>query len=326
MRFDITRQQLFGSLITLLLLVVCLIIRLSSGNFAPIETVEIDSILGKFICGLQGSYPKMSIIAFSLLTLYTAISVGRMGAKNSLFGDSCMLPISILALWLGSVSLNSCYLLSSILMVLFYLAITNIFSSVRIDDVTSRLFDAALYMGIMPLLYAPSIVLWVIIPLVLITLRRTYREAFASLIGLCVAPFAYLYIRWFQGDPFSESIDRFMETLTTHAHFELPTEVPIIRCVVCGAWLLIVGFGIFSAVTMEAPKRVKVRKTALILLTLSICSTALLPSFSPMLTISLASVCATLLATFSLMRLRGMVATIIYFVLIVLFVVALTLY
>ncbi len=325
MKFDITRQQLLPSLATLLILVVCMALHLHGAEFDAIQSVDPESILGGVVGEFQSSHPFWAVAITSAIIFYVAISVGRMAAKYALFGEGCTLSVPLIALWMGGVALNSAFLLSSIVVLLFYLAINNLFASVRIDDVTIKLFDGALFMGALPLFYAPSIVVWAILPIVLISLRRTYREAFATVVGLSIAPFAYLYIEWFGGGTFDLAIQKFVATLLCPVVFELPHELPIFEIVVVSVWGLALILGVVFAIVSETPKRVRVRRTTLILLSLAIASTLLFPSFSPMLTLSLGCVCAALLATFTLVRMRGWLSTTLYITLVVLFILALAL-
>jgi hypothetical protein len=145
----------------------------------------------------------------------TAFALVRLVVRHSIYLEQTFLP----ALIYLSTALGCGYTLHTPLMALVALllvyAVDHLILSHKQQEGFGHFLQAAVALGVMPLLYAPTVVFVLLLPMGLVLFRQSWRSAVTSLIG-CLFPLALCcYIGWGMKRPFLEPVHRLAEIVVT---------------------------------------------------------------------------------------------------------------
>ena len=116
--------------------------------------------------------------AASIVMLFVAgFLIGRSSVRAELYATRCFLAMPLFGVVSCGVLLSSDYLTQSLTLLLLALASRNYYNSFHRHYCFDRMFRGSLYVGLIPLLYAPGAGLLLLIPLVVLLFRRTLRES-----------------------------------------------------------------------------------------------------------------------------------------------------
>ncbi len=319
-KFDITQQQPFTSLLTLFACSIVGCVMLCSGLHGEVVSISADSPLGFYISKFQHGYPILSSVITAATILFSAMWFGRVASMQNLFGRSTSIHLPILGVLYWCVVLNSEYLLSAAILFLMTQAIGTIMLSVRSNNSIPSLFNAAMALSLLPMLYSPAAVLWLSLPLLLISMGVTFREWIVAVIGL-VTPFvATIYIYWLCGGEFLDSFVVFYDKLFTDPDWSISDNMLLFRTICFGMAVIL---SLLSTLWMsDLVHRTRVRLELAVILLVAATTSIIFPSAS-LLTFCLVAPPVALLTSFTLVRMRGIVANSIYFVLLILLLLAL---
>ncbi|MFI3333283.1 MAG: hypothetical protein SNI51_06900 [Rikenellaceae bacterium] len=315
MKFDITRQQPFSSLVTLFVTSIIGFFILLSGSHSLAEFVVSDSVLGVYVTELQHNYRVWSAIIASVALMLSATWLGQMISVHSLYGGSTSLHLPLLGVLLWSTLLGGEPLLASLVLTLVVVALGSLYIASRGSGYISALFDASFALSILPLLYSPSIILWVAMPLILIFVGATLREWVVAVVGLML-PFCLVsYIYWLFGYDFLFVGESLLSIVNTPSGADTVESIPIFRCAIVVISLLLALLSLFWF--RDALPRTRGRLYVTYTLFVASLLTLLFTSVTALSFVLVAPMAATLLSL-SLVRMRGLVVNIIYVLLLVL--------
>ncbi len=317
MKFDITRQQLFTSLIVSIIIIVAYTIRLTHGEFTSLEQTTTHSLVSNYIMEFQSQHSFWSVVIAVGLTLWTTFGLGGVINRVNLYERSCLLPITLCGMWICTPAISVDYLINAISVFVFYRALRSLFKSVRAQDATDPLFTSALYLGILPILYPPAITLWAAMPIVIIMLGRTMREGVVTFLGMMIAPFTYLYVGWLCGDDFLAPINESCNLLMASSNYVIPNQLPLIKVVAAVLMIVSTCYGVLAFITNNFTHKSRSRLLVVFLSTIAIVSTLLLPSVS-ILTLVLLAPCVAIFSTLAMLNMKPYIANILYLILLVL--------
>ena len=142
--------------------------------------------------------------------------IGRSSVRAELYATRCFLAMPLFGVVSCGVLLSSDYLTQSLTLLLLALASRNYYNSFHRHYCFDRMFRGSLYVGLIPLLYAPGAGLLLLIPLVVLLFRRTLREAVVALSGAILPLFFAGFIHWAAGGRFGIPIFRREYALFAH--------------------------------------------------------------------------------------------------------------
>ncbi len=318
MPFNITHQRLLPALATLLVVSIFGVISLASSNFASIEIAPNISLLSPFFEQLQSNQRFLAIIVATYFITWSSFSLGRLASQYKLYERAYFIQLPLSAILSWSVAQSSDYLLSSTIIYVATRFTGSLFRAVRSDVSVSHIFDASLWLSVLPMLYAPSVVLWAIMPIFLLTISVTAREWIIAVAGLVLVPFVALYVSWLRGGDFGDWAVLYCEQFRQNEGLMTIEQIPLFKVCIIAITLLLSVIAMVISTFSESHPRTKVR-LAMLSLMVVICSASVALPSSSLSSITLMTPALALLSTLSLVRLQGLLVNVLYALVVVLF-------
>lgn len=205
MKFDIARQPLvpaFMTLFALAIAAICAGIPMpQAGTGADIGGVL--PLLGGQLARFQAAYPVWSKFAAGSMLLFTGMCTGRITIRYNLYTVGTCMSIPLYAIIACGISIGGNYLAGFAASMLLALATKNYCRAFCNGYGFDAIFRASLYLGLMPLVYAPALPLLLLLPLAILLFRRTFREVVVAVAGLLLPIFTACYVSWGSGAEFT---------------------------------------------------------------------------------------------------------------------------
>ena len=174
---DIIRQPLPVATFTFLVVVIVAFVRAWVTQRFAGEIPAVSAPLGYYTAAFRLSWPLLSAAASIVMLFVAGFLIGRSSVRAELYATRCFLAMPLFGVVSCGVLLSSDYLTQSLTLLLLALASRNYYNSFHRHYCFDRMFRGSLYVGLIPLLYAPGAGLLLLIPLVVLLFRRTLREA-----------------------------------------------------------------------------------------------------------------------------------------------------
>lgn len=193
---NITRQPLLVAFPTLLLLLMAFLVRKQGLSFAPEALVTMQTLPEGWIGAFQNQFPRVAWGLWLVLHAATALTLGRMGLRHNLYTGNTLLPLPLYGMAACGIFIANDFLIGALCGFLLARAMRNFCVSYRNGYAFSSLFRGALYLGVLPLLYAPALPLLLMLPLVLFLFKRTSREWLVLFCGALLPLGLLCYLHW----------------------------------------------------------------------------------------------------------------------------------
>ena len=180
---DIIRQPLPVATFTFLVIVIIAFVRAWVTQRFAGEIPAVSAPLGYYTAAFRLSWPLLSAAASIVMLFVAGFLIGRSSVRAELYATRCFLAMPLFGVVSCGVLLSSDFLTQSLTLLLLALASRNYYNSFHRHYCFDRMFRGSLYVGLIPLLYAPGAGLLLLIPLVVLLFRRTLREAVVALSG-----------------------------------------------------------------------------------------------------------------------------------------------
>lgn len=202
---NLTKQPLPLSLLTLVGLV-ALAHYLPVGGGVPGADAAWSTPLAVWLSSWQGSYPILSAVLSSLLLFLEALMIARIGTRHGLYSGGSLIAMPLYALLAVGLFMPADSLVGVVAALLFVRALRNLSASMRNGLSFTPLFRGALYLGTLPLLLPPAVLLLPLGVIALALFKRTLREGIVLLVGLLLPLFAASYLAWAFGEAFEAPV------------------------------------------------------------------------------------------------------------------------
>ncbi|MFR9604134.1 MAG: hypothetical protein SNG18_01265 [Rikenellaceae bacterium] len=311
---DITHHTLLFGMV-LCGLFIWLYLGQSVGELKPLEG---GSVVAQIVHQWQLSHPIMGVVVTMLLLFYSALSSAIVTSRFRLYDHPSCLPMELYMVLSMGVMASDTPLLTAVVMAFIIRAQGALFSSYRSANSSRQLFEGAVLIGALPLLYSPLTVMWIVVLAALSLFERSLREAIVVVVGLTIIPLANMYIVWLVGGDFVAPIGDFVDLITTPSSFKLASlyqSIPRVIFLVVFIYTCVSGM-LLSSLLDNTPKARR-RITMVTMVFILLCVTILLPSVTSM-TIALIGVPAALLAPIALIKLPRLLSAILYVVILLL--------
>lgn len=212
---------------------------------------------------------------YIFLTLVCAVWLARIASRNMVFVVRSFQPITFFAI--VSCGLYMVYADPGIMLcvVLYITGSYYLIDSFRRQMCFSRLFNAGLALGAMPLIWPQSVVLWIALPVGLGLFRRNWREGVVGLAALLIPIASFCYIDWFTGGRFL-SLPRFIVGQMTYDWGYLPLEMDISRMVLVSLLVLIFFLSVGAYMGMAHSMRTRASRINVYFILMTVASVSLL--------------------------------------------------
>lgn len=206
MKFDVVRQPLLAAFLTLLAFAVVAAIHAGDTHVTATAVGEAPSLLGNVLTRWQATSPYLAAITGTLLLFYAGIILGRVTVRYSLYSVHTFLTIPLFGMLAAAFAADSIFLVGCLLCLLLTLCVRNYYASFRNGAYGfDRIFRASLYLGILPLLYAPSLLLGLVIPVSFAIFKRSAREQLVGIAGYLLPLVTWSYLYWAAGNGFLDT-------------------------------------------------------------------------------------------------------------------------
>lgn len=305
----ITRKS---ALLAIFLLVVILLATALRARLAPFEVELSDS-----------AYPDrvLSFVLAMVLFLCGGFVEGKMLPRSGLSKSYCTLPIPLYGVLACGVVLSPDTLLAATVSFCFAVAIYLLLRSLHSAGEKDSVFFASILLGVMVLLYPPSIVLVAVIPLSVVILALSIRQALIMVVGYMLPLLAASYVVWYGGDDMLQFGRNLISALSIQGMGEI-FQIPYLSITMIVAVVAILVWGAVYVVLCPDKRfmMVRVRRSLnlfvwALLLTLSM----LFLSSCDLTVVAIVAVPLTILLGFVLDALPNNQSTIAYWVLLALF-------
>lgn len=315
MKIDIARQPLVPAFVTLFALAVTAMWG-GAGNGVSAGAPETMPLLGGALARFQAAYPVWARLAAGFMILFTGMCTGRIAIRYNLYGVSTCLPIPLYAVVACGIFSGGNYLTAFTASMLLALAAKNYCRSYCNGYGFDAIFRASLYLGLLPLVYAPATPLVLILPLAILLFKRTFREAVVAAAGLILPLLTACYVSWGMSDEFTAPVMTLADALVSGVPLwifkDLPLPSLVMLCVIAVLALTALLFflsDIYAAGTK--PRFILIFNTGILAMTLALLCT---PSVTPE-AFTLTAVPAALLFPVFFVRIDRRIALPVYLIL-----------
>lgn len=238
MKTDIVRQPLIPAFLTLLCLVVIAIYASLTQKAVSVEGIaSATGPVEAWLRGLQSSYPVWSIIASGFFVLLAGTLTGQLTTRNNLYATNTCLSIPLYGIVACQIFLSGEFLPASLASLMLILAIKNYSRTFSNNIGFGEIFRGSLYLGLTPLFYAPCLALILIIPVVVVLSKPSFRKLIIATAGLILPVLTTCYVLWAIGGEFTGQLVALKESILHLQPFKQLIEAPIYEI----AWLIFVS-------------------------------------------------------------------------------------
>ena len=156
---DIIRQPLPVATFTFLVVVIVAFVRAWVTQRFAGEIPAVSAPLGYYTAAFRLSWPLLSAAASIVMLFVAGFLIGRSSVRAELYATRCFLAMPLFGVVSCGVLLSSDYLTQSLTLLLLALASRNYYNSFHRHYCFDRMFRGSLYVGLIPLLYAPGAIL-----------------------------------------------------------------------------------------------------------------------------------------------------------------------
>jgi len=313
---DIIRQPLPVATFTFLVVVIVAFVRAWVTQRFAGEIPAVSAPLGYYTAAFRLSWPLLSAAASIVMLFVAGFLIGRSSVRAELYATRCFLAMPLFGVVSCGVLLSSDYLTQSLTLLLLALASRNYYNSFHRHYCFDRMFRGSLYVGLIPLLYAPGAGLLLLIPLVVLLFRRTLREVAVAVAGLLLPALTLCYVNWAAGGEFLAQVAEPGSAFIAGTPLSLFLSTPVQNLVLPGAvFLLDLTALLFFLSDIYAlgtkPRLIFIFNISALLLTAAaLCGPAATPA-----TVALAAVPSAVLLPFMFVRIHRAIALPLYLLL-----------
>lgn len=306
----ITRKSALAAMV---LLVVVLVVAMLRFYFSPFATEVANSAYFE---------RTVSLVVSTMIFLCVGFVETKMLMRSGLNKGYCTLPMPLYGVLACGIFVAPNTLSTALVSLCLALAIYLLLRSLHSAGERDSVFFASLLLGIMVLLYPPSILFVLIIPLSIFALALSFRQFVLMVSGYLLPIFAASYVMWYCGGGFLDLSHNIVEALLMPRMSEM-TAIPYVATLMIAIVIVILLWGlIYSFVRPDKLFMLtRIRRALHLFVWVMIMTLAML--FIPACDLSVLAIMAvpaTILLSLALSLLPNNHSTIAYWVLLALFV------
>lgn len=255
----VPKHRIFDLTLTLLAIVVITTLR---AHFVPAGDElmpNTDTAVGALMQSLQASIPTLSALIWAFVLFIASMGAGRYGTRFSLYPAYTLMAIPICAITAAAIMVSGEMLLTAAAMLVMMLATKYIHRCVMHTDSFNDLSLAMLYYGTLPLLLAPTALLYVALPLLILLVRNSWRHWVVGVASLLFPLSAVCYWSWCAGEGFMTEIELLYASMFTPSEFSFFSTINPAGVVLIGVLIVMALCSITLIVSDKYSLKVKSR-------------------------------------------------------------------
>ena len=215
--------------------------------------------IGELLQSLQGSIPTLSVIVWGIALFIAALDAGRFGPKYSLYPAYTLMAIPVFGILAGGVMVSSDFLLSTATMTAMLLGTKFLIRCIMRTDSFNDLSLAMLYYGLLPLIVAPSALLYVALPILVLMVRSTWRDWVVAMASMLFPLAAVCYWNWCAGNGFLSMAEQIYTSMFTASEFSFFSTLNVAGIALLGVIIVMVLCAITLIISDKYSLKVKSR-------------------------------------------------------------------
>lgn len=215
--------------------------------------------VGELLQSLQGTMPTLAAILWGITLFIAALDAGRFGPKYSLYPAYTLMAIPIFGVIAGGVMVSSDYLLSTVAMMVMLLGTKYLIRCIMRTDSFNDLSLAMLYYGALPLILAPTALLYVALPILVLMVRSTWRDWVVATSSLLFPLTAVCYWNWCAGNGFLAVAENIYSSMFTASEFSFFSTLSVAGIVLLGIIIIMVICAVTLIISEKYSIKIKSR-------------------------------------------------------------------
>lgn len=196
---NILRQPTWLIVASSVLLAVIAVVRAFVAPSAVDIAVASSLPLSEWLEGASELSPILYFVLVVMAIVCCMVNVLSTSLYSIEAGRRTTLPLQLWVLFGCGVVFPQNALTAYVAAFILSMALKNVARSFKRSYSFGAVFSASFAFGILPLLYAPFVVLYVVLPVVWTVARRTLRELVVSAVGMALPVLATAYVTWSMG-------------------------------------------------------------------------------------------------------------------------------
>lgn len=201
MIFDVARHRFSEGFLTLLFFAAMAMMVAFSAD--PVVLTEGGAPLQGSVETFAMKHPLLSSVAMLLLIGYSGLRFSRAAVRVGIYSASSLAPVALSGIAMFACTTMSHYLLTMVVVWLVSEVFGRLLYCFGANMRVGYLFTAMMSLGALPLVDGALIPLALVLPVVVIFVRGTLREAIITLVGVALPTFVYCYVVWLLGGEFN---------------------------------------------------------------------------------------------------------------------------
>ena len=200
-RPDVIRQPLGVVAATFVIMMACVVIRVTTAPYPAETDLAADMPLGRAIDSRFPTGAAACTVGLVAAILNATLLAGMI-VRYSVSAVRTYLPMAVYAMTAYGICFPAGSVSATLVPLLLILGSTQMIAAFKRSYQFEHVFKSAFCIGLLPMLYAPALPLVLIVPVTLVLYRRTLREAVVAAAGLLLPFFICSVVWWGLGDSF----------------------------------------------------------------------------------------------------------------------------
>ncbi|MBP3482742.1 MAG: hypothetical protein J6K28_05040 [Alistipes sp.] len=319
--YSVVRQTPVATLLTLIAVTAAAFTRFSLGLFDDECIGGTAAPLAVFVDAWQASHRELGTVFSAILTVFTGMIVGRMGAKFGIYSTHCIFSVALYGFAACGIFISENSLSAAIAAMFAAAAMRHLCGGyLRGQNLTAMLY-AGLYTGIVPMFCAAGVIYVITTSIAVFMFALSVREIITLFAGIAFIPLTVCYVTWMLGGDFLAPLHGLLDALIVPSGYTVWGSDSFAALVMVG----LLSFVLFCSVALffgnryaVATKSRRILIYIIITCILSVCM-LLLPS-ATVATFTLIAVPASLIMPVMFLKIDDAAALLLYLIIVAAFV------
>lgn len=191
---------------------------------APVQGEDVPNIvtpLGGLLQRSQLDMPILAVVIWGMVIFAVGVNAGRYGVKYSLYPAYTLMAIPLFGLVAAGVLVSRDYLVTSAAALCGLLSMKYLHRCIMRSGSYGDLSLSMLWIGLLPLLFAPAAVMaYAVVPLLVLVVRPSWRDWTVAVVSLLLPVAAVCYAGWCRGGVFLAPVRALYDAFMTPSGFD----------------------------------------------------------------------------------------------------------
>lgn len=270
---------------------------------------------------MQLNMPVLAIALTAFILMINSSLITRISSSDMIYGVRSLTASPLQVVVVGSLLTPTNSLYISLISLLVTASIYYSCKDIGLGNRSKQMLHSGIFTGCVIALYPASIVLAVIIPLIILLLRRTGREEIIITFAIIFPLFTYLYSYWLMGYPFTAPlVELYNENLRLFTNGVIEVDINTVRYLIpIILALVLIPIGTLSLTNSKYHR--SIQSILLLMLLLIITSATVVVIGGEVIPfVAISATAISLLTNRALVEVNRGLSSVIYFVIITMFI------